>query len=304
MPGFVSSISNNNQGVFAENADFSGSIDPSVLNGLRTNGQLWIGSTALNVGNTHINVGQLTSPDNSVIIGYSSPNITLKAVSSFIPNEIIQSFDDFIGYDGVSSNLTWNSVTQLLYAAGTINNPGIIYFGSGNSSSITQSFNNASLVTNPGCFVLGGGVLSFNWVFDIVALSTDTDDYTAYVGITDGTFGVTASGTPTDGVYFKYNHAVNGGKWQIVATSSSVSTTMDSGILAATGFHNFGIIVNANASSVSYYINAVQVLNSPLNSNIPTSDISPAIISIVSAGTLPNQEIDLFYYQQNLTTAR
>lgn len=77
MPGFVSSISNNNQAVFAENGDFSGSPDPQSLNGLQTNGQLWVGSTALNAGNTHINVGSLTSPFGTVTIGYSSPNITL-----------------------------------------------------------------------------------------------------------------------------------------------------------------------------------------------------------------------------------
>ncbi len=82
MPGFVSSQSNNEEAVFAHNADFSGSNDPSELNGLQTNGQLWIGATALNAGGTHINVGRLTSPDASVTIGYSSPNITLTASSS------------------------------------------------------------------------------------------------------------------------------------------------------------------------------------------------------------------------------
>lgn len=77
MPGFVSSVSNNNEAVFANNADFSGSTDPTELNGLRTNGQLWIGSTATNVGGTHVNVGEITSPMGTLTIGYSSPNITI-----------------------------------------------------------------------------------------------------------------------------------------------------------------------------------------------------------------------------------
>lgn len=76
MPGFVSSLSNSNEAVFALNADFSGSSDPSQNNGLVSNGQLWIGSTALNVGGTHVNVGGLTSPDGSITFGFTSPNIT------------------------------------------------------------------------------------------------------------------------------------------------------------------------------------------------------------------------------------
>jgi hypothetical protein len=77
MPGFVSSVSNNNEAVFAHNADFSGSSEPSEVNGLATDGQLWVGSTATNAGGTHVNVGSLTSPNGTLTVGYSSPNITL-----------------------------------------------------------------------------------------------------------------------------------------------------------------------------------------------------------------------------------
>lgn len=73
MAGFANDV------MYAKNGDFTQSDNqsPSASNGLATDGQLWIGSTALNVGGTHINVGALTSPDASVTIGYSSPNITL-----------------------------------------------------------------------------------------------------------------------------------------------------------------------------------------------------------------------------------
>lgn len=72
MAGFDNDI------CFAVNADFSQSDNQNVLeaNGLVTNGKMWIGSTALNAGGTHINVGSLTSPNNSITFGYSSPNIT------------------------------------------------------------------------------------------------------------------------------------------------------------------------------------------------------------------------------------
>lgn len=74
MAGFANDI------CYANNADFSiaGSQKGSSANGLLTNGQMWIGTTATNAGGTHINVGTLTSPDSSLTVGYSSPNITLQ----------------------------------------------------------------------------------------------------------------------------------------------------------------------------------------------------------------------------------
>src|SRR6188508_152884 len=69
-----------NDVVVGKNADFSQAGAPnattSEANGLATNGQLWIGTTALNAGGTHVNVGLLTSPNGSITFGYSSPNIT------------------------------------------------------------------------------------------------------------------------------------------------------------------------------------------------------------------------------------
>ena len=73
MSGFENDV------VFAKNGDFTTADNQNVSesNGLITNGQLWIGSTALNAGGTHVNVGTLTSPGASISIGYASPNITL-----------------------------------------------------------------------------------------------------------------------------------------------------------------------------------------------------------------------------------
>lgn len=74
MPGFDNDV------VYAGNVDFRG-VKPRQAT-LVTDGQLLIGSTALNAGSTHINVGTLTSPDSSITIGYSSPNITVQLAGS------------------------------------------------------------------------------------------------------------------------------------------------------------------------------------------------------------------------------
>lgn len=64
------------------NADFSQSATVgATANILDTNGEFWIGSTALNAGGTHINVGTITST--SLTVGYTSPNITIEALGTF-----------------------------------------------------------------------------------------------------------------------------------------------------------------------------------------------------------------------------
>jgi hypothetical protein len=76
MAGFDNGV------VFATNIDLtSGAVNTGSAT-LLTDGQLLIASTALNAGNTHVNVGVLTSPNGTITIGYSSPNITLETEDS------------------------------------------------------------------------------------------------------------------------------------------------------------------------------------------------------------------------------
>jgi hypothetical protein len=57
---------------FTDNMSFDGTERGGKMT---TNGQLWIGSSV----SRHVKLGMLTSPNGSVTIGYSSPNITLTA---------------------------------------------------------------------------------------------------------------------------------------------------------------------------------------------------------------------------------
>ena len=70
MAGFDNDV------VYGTNVDFSGG-NP-VTGKITANGQLLIGSTAL----PNIQVGTLTSPNSTVTVGYSSPNITLDVSNS------------------------------------------------------------------------------------------------------------------------------------------------------------------------------------------------------------------------------
>lgn len=62
----------------ANNVDFTGASVSSGTPQVNSNGQLLIG----NASAPNIRVGTLTSPDGTVVIGYSTPNITLSAPGS------------------------------------------------------------------------------------------------------------------------------------------------------------------------------------------------------------------------------
>lgn len=81
MAGFENDV------VFAKNADFTQTDNQAATesNGLATNGQLWIGTTAVNAGGTHVNVGAITS--SSLTVGFSSPNITINTAGGGSPIE-------------------------------------------------------------------------------------------------------------------------------------------------------------------------------------------------------------------------
>lgn len=126
MSGFDNDI------VFSKNADFSQSDNQSVSesNGLVLNGKLWIGSTALNAGGTHINVGNIVSPLGTLSIGYSSPNITLDIMGGAVAIETIT---------GDSGSISGNNVTIFANAASNINGGTVRFVNSGTTSTLNLS---------------------------------------------------------------------------------------------------------------------------------------------------------------------
>lgn len=149
MSGFDNDV------VYSNNADFSrrGSGGGSEVNGLQTDGELWIGTTSTNIGGTHIDVGVLTSPGSTVSIGYSSPNITLDVSGSFSET-----------FNGNSGSATPSSGVLNILGTGSITT-----VASGNTVTISStgsfpttliSANQTLLVNNDYFCVSPGGALS------------------------------------------------------------------------------------------------------------------------------------------------
>lgn len=237
----------------------------------------------------------------SITQGTNTHNIKISLAS---PNSVIQDFDDMISSNSNQiGKFFWASVgsSGVSLANGTSTHPGLLQLsvaGIGTGGAATLISGN-----NAGSFVLGGGSLNMNFVFNPVALSDGVNTYTLYLGLLDGV-SLNAGVVPVSGCFFKYTNSVNAGKWQIVTEAASVATTANTNTAAATGFHNYGIQINAAATSVAFTIDGVAVANSPLTTNIPTAQLMPAIFLNVTAGVSPLMLFDLFYYNQTLTTPR
>lgn len=225
--------------------------------------------------------------------------ITITAVNSFLPNQVVQDFDDFIGESGVlPGKYAWATNGGVSFTT-SATNPGQITF-----DLLTSYLYLIPPLSGNGQFLLTGGTLQTNYVFDLVTLADVTNDYTTYIGLTNKPLDFVDDGNPPDsGIYFQYNYNVNSGKWQIVTNTAGTKTTTNTTATATTGFHNYQILVNAAGTSVTFSIDGVSV--GTISTNIPTAvPLTPIFYSIVSAGNLPAQSADLFYYTQTLTVAR
>lgn len=176
---------------------------------------------------------------------------------------------------------------------------GVLRLSLGTNAGATASMR----LTQASPFILGNGVALFQARLEAVSLSDATNTYTARIGFLDVT-----SGEATDGVFLRYTHSVNSGKFQFVTRSNGVETATDTGItVAATTDYVIEISVNAGATSATCTINGALVATN--TTNIPTGagrNTSAGINADRSAGTASKDALDVDYWRVRieLTTAR
>jgi len=155
-----------------------------------------------------------------------------------------------------------------------------------------------------GSILLGGGELHIKWVSKLNNLSDGSQTTILQMGLGDAD----ATTAPVNGCWFEYTHSVNSGKWTINTSQASTVTTANTNTTVDTNYHNYEIIVNAAATSVSFKIDGTEVTNSPITTNIPTSSgqcVGPFFKFQQTVGT--NSRIfllDLFILSQILTSSR
>lgn len=174
--------------------------------------------------------------------------------------------------------------------------PGVVELTTQTSSS------SYAQITFGAYFQVGGGVITHNAYYKIPTLSTSGQRFTIYLGYFVGNG---SGGVGTDAIYFQYSDNVNSGNWQIKTTSSSTTTTANTSTAADTNWHKFSIIINAAGTSVAFYIDDVQVANSPITTNIPSVPISTACMITKSVGTTARTlQFDWYDQTVNLTNPR
>lgn len=278
----------------------SGSLTSSTA---LTNGQLLIGST----GSDPVS-GTLTA-GSGISITNSSGSITIAAQTpSQVATSQVDLVDDFIGplsggtSGPLNSQLNWGASFVFTAASLDSGHPGIISiqqtgFVSSPGINLSDSLNGSQPI------ILGGGQLTMQWTVKIPTLSNPTDSFVTHFGLGD----VLNTGFPlANGIYFEGVDNVNSGNWQIISSASSVVTTNNTSTALDTSWHTYKIVVNAAATSVSFYIDGTQVANSPISTNIPTS---AALIPFCKLRTQSGSNtkriyVDLFTLNYSLTTPR
>lgn len=219
------------------------------------------------------------------------------------PTSTLTLIDDFVSSDSSENSvgsLSWN-VSGVASSGGEVNHPGLITMPTNPGQSGFMILSGSVAISNAGCLVLGGGELSINFISKLESLSSDTDAFTLTIGLMDYD-STTNFSNATDGVMFKYTHNINSGNWQVVGTSSSVSTTSNTSVPADTDWHNFGIVINSTGASASFTIDGNLV--GTISSNIPVVNVAPAILFQRSTGSPEGFSVDLFYSTLTLSNPR
>jgi hypothetical protein len=179
------------------------------------------------------------------------------------------------------------------------NHPGICLLGTG-STTTGRAGAVVAGVGNYDAFKLGGGELAYDVVAKIDSLCDGTNDCIMRCGLIDD---VTAA--PADGVYFEYDRA-SSASWRIVTANGGARTaqvTSPAQTVTASVWFRLEAIINAAASSVTFYFDGTSV--GTITTNIPTPATAFGCSIIKSAGTTARYLfIDYLRLTQGFTTQR
>lgn len=151
-----------------------------------------------------------------------------------------------------------------------------------------------------------GNILQFGARLAPELLSTNLETFTIYAGFCDNN----GAGDATDGCYFRYTDAVNGGKWEAVVAAGATRQAFDTGVLAQTNYQIFEIIIDYTGGNpvVYFYIDGTltNTVNTP--APIPTGPTQSYGLGWKiekSVGTTQrNLSADWFYYTLDRNAAR
>lgn len=216
--------------------------------------------------------------------------------------------DDFI-YSSSNSAIIWpwqraanGAAASSQIGVPTAAHPGVYTLNTGTDTNGEGSLVKG-VVTTANC-ILGGGYHELWFVVNINALASVAQDYKLYFGLGDSlnTFGG-APGANFCGFEYLRSASTN---WRGRTIKASASTVASGGsnVAVATGWASFRMIINAGATSVSFYVNGTLIGTSA--ANIP--NVAALFLGIYlqkSAGnTAVAVDFDYISWFHQLTTSR
>lgn len=177
--------------------------------------------------------------------------------------------EDFV--DGLTVSIG-TTVERESYLAGVTNHSGSGVINTGHARGIkavtvstatsTAYINSSTILTQQ-----ASGAYNVQALIQFAAVSDASQGYTTRLGMILQS--VTGTVDPTNGIFFRQNHANNGGRWEAVCRASSTETVVDTGVAASTDKCLFEIRINAGNNSITFYINGTLVAT--ITTNIPAN---------------------------------
>lgn len=213
-------------------------------------------------------------------------------------------FDDFLSA-GAGGNTNWTVavVGNSVGAGSTSANDamGVVFNGASGNGTPSRGFH--YLATNG--IEPDTAKIFFQCRIGVSTLSNGTDPFEVRVGLFDGL----GAGDPSNGILWKYDQANNGNFWEIVTRSSGVDTTE---VLDGNGgrdtapvtvaYQTVGFILDS--TGVDFYFNKEKI-GSKITTNIPTSNVGPAIKLDKTTGTQTrNYLLDYVYLAYLMNSER
>lgn len=225
----------------------------------------------------------------------------------FSPLQYVYMVDDFISNTNNTSYsiFAWDRIAAV--GGGINTNPAAVTGHPGMAQPFigTSAGSGGGITCGISAILFGDGLTRLDFVMQVPVLSDATDEFRLRVGFGDNT----STGAFTDGAYFEYIHGTNSGNWQILTANNSSRTTANTNSTVDTNWHRYTIIGNAGGTSISFYIDGSEVVNSPIAADIPTGagrnfgfDFQITRVSGSSNNRVIN--IDLVTFYKKLTSTR
>lgn len=217
-------------------------------------------------------------------------------------------FEDFLGNGVPTTSVMWSgessgagsSIVTVNNYPNRTNQQGVLRFATGTTS--TGLAQKRLGDNNNTSHYLGNGIYTLQFFVNIETLSTSLERfYSIFGATTNAAFG------NTNGIFFIYDEGVGtygtaSPNWKCITRNSTITSTITTIPVVASQWYVLKIVVNANASSVQFYID--NVLIATHTTNIVTL-ITPRVAHVKTVGTTSrNAYVDYSLVQQIYTTPR